>query len=224
MPHHHNMKKVLLLFVMLPFLVSAQQTMPGGWAMFFGNIPLKNKSWELFVDAQLRDQAIGQHHDQVMLRAGITHKWTRNFSSTAGFANILFYQEELPLSAPRAIENRYWMQLFFNQALAKGKWDVRYRFEYRDLEGAVPFRSRLRLHAWQPLPSKINVQNKLRVHVYDELFVNTSVENWHYDRNRLYAAVGYQMAPSWEVQLGYLAQNVRANGTTGYLQVGVFFH
>lgn len=198
--------------------------MPGGWAMFFGNIPLKNKTWEVFLDAQLRDKALGQKHDQVMLRAGITHKWTKSFSSTAGFANILFYQDELPLNAPQAIENRYWMQMFFSNPLAKGKWDLRYRFEYRDLEGVHPFRSRLRLHAWQPLPSKINVKKKLRLHFYQELFLNTTAENWHYDRNRLYAALGYQIAPEWEVQLGYLSQDVRAKGATGYLQVGVFFH
>lgn len=216
--------KSYLLLALLPLGLLAQNTIPGGWMLFLGNIPLKNDAWQLFTDVQLRDKQLVHNHDQMLLRLGLTRKINAHYAATIGFANILFYADELPLHEPRMVENRYWAQMAYTNDWGNGRYHLRYRFELRDLEGAVPFRSRLRVQGWQPLPTYLNYKNRFRVHAYNELFVNTQGSGWQYDRNRLYVSLGYKCSHLWEVQMGGLYQDVRQIGAKGYIQLGVFYN
>jgi hypothetical protein len=59
----------------------------------------------------------------------------------------------------------------------------------------------------------------LFVSVYNEVFLH--LEDAPYDRNRLYAALGYQFNRSVNLQAGWMAQDVKGK-TRGYLQLALF--
>jgi len=104
-------------------------------------------------------------------------------------------------------------------------FEHRYRLEQRWLQSADGSRylNRIRylLRMNIPLNTKEIEQGTLFLSFYDELFVHIS--DTPFDRNRLYGAIGYQIMPNANIQLGFMAQTVGAI-TKNYLQIAGFYN
>ena len=72
-----------------------------------------------------------------------------------------------------------------------------------------------------PLNNKEVVEKTWFVGIYDEIFLNTVEE--YYDRNRFYAALGYQFNRMTNMQVGMLNQDTQ-NGDKWYFQLALFWN
>ncbi|MDO8366806.1 MAG: DUF2490 domain-containing protein [Saprospiraceae bacterium] len=109
--------------------------------------------------------------------------------------------------------------MFFNQTRLHEKWSLHTEAQYRSFKYLNRIRYMLRTTI--PLNKKVIEKNTLFLSFYDEVFIHFS--SLPFDRNRLYAAIGYQAIPKSNVQLGYLAQTVNTT-TKHYLQISFFYN
>jgi len=193
--------------------------------MFFNQTRLHEK-WSLHTEAQYRSFEISPNTEQVMLRVGANFHINNNYSVSIGYAhvpNFAFDKDQFP--GVQVSENRIWQQFLMRNNLGRVNFEHRYRLEQRWLQsnGSNKYLNRIRylIRATVPLNKKTVEKNTLFLSFYDEIFIHFS--SVPFDRNRLYAAVGYQVMPKSNVQIGYLAQTVNTT-TTHYLQVAFFYN
>ncbi len=197
----------------------------GSWLMFFNQTRLHEK-WSLHAEAQYRSFEISPNTEQILLRIGANFHINNNYSVSAGLAyvpNYAFDKEQLP--GVQVSEKRTWQQMIMKNKLGRVNFEHRYRLEQRWLQSnnSDKYLNRIRylIRATFPLNKKAIEKNTLFLTLYDEVFIHFS--SLPFDRNRLYAAVGYQVMPKSNVQLGYLAQTVNTT-TKHYLQAAFFYN
>jgi hypothetical protein len=159
-----------------------------------------------------------------MLKHNTAVNYHINTSAVAsiGYANITNYAFDKETKPGVQInEDRIWQQILLRHSIGRVFLDHRYRFEQRWLHSvsgtryANRFRYLVRTNI--PLNSEQLQERTMFLSFYNELFINTA--NGGFDRNRLYGAIGYQLTPELQFQLGGLAQTVNAE-TKLYLQIG----
>lgn len=214
----------LLPALFVCFTLFAQDTKTGNWTMYFGQIRFSDK-WSGHYESQFRDYGVFDEPEQILLRAGINYHAGSRFMLTAGYGRITnYHDDEIFLEKPLVSENRLWQQFLLKDKLGRFYFEHRYRVEQRWLSSYnnTSYKNRIRylIRINVPLNKKELEQKALFLSFYDEVFLNFSASP--YDRNRLYGAIGYQLTPSLNLQLGYLAQNVV--NTKHYLQAAVFYN
>ena len=218
------MIKRILLF--LPFILSAlilqAQTEDelGNWLMYFGANRVSDKL-SIHTEVQYRNHTVTPEIEQLLLRTGLNYHISKSAFVTAGYAYITSYDFESEQSAPESKENRIWQQLIMTNVVGKVKFEHRYRIEQRWVNGDYRNRLRYRLMAFIPLGKPTIEPSTFFLGIYDEIFMNT--EQVFFDRNRLYAALGYQFNKQTSVQVGYLNQRINAFGKN-YLQFALIFN
>jgi hypothetical protein len=122
-------------------------------------------------------------------------------------------------------EHRLWQQYIVNQKFNRSTLQHRFRFEERFIpkvalqqgeiaSSGTKFSTRLRyfVRAIVPITGKGPFTKGTFIALQNELFVNTShlshVNGMIYDQNRLYGAIGYRTASTFDIELGYMWQNV----------------
>ena len=104
-------------------------------------------------------------------------------------------------------------------------FEHRYRFEQRWIEtnNKISYKNRIRylLRLTVPLNKKEISKNTLFVSFYNEVFLNLT-EN-PFDRNRIFAAIGFQFNSSSNVQIGYMVQTIGARSKQ-YIQLGINYN
>ena len=80
----------------------------------------------------------------------------------------------------------------------------RYRFEQRFVEADYKMRLRYFLAAKIPLQKTESGGSKLYLSAYNEVFLNT--KSAVFDRNRIYAGVGFQLTKNIRMEAGYMNQ------------------
>ena len=197
----------------------------GSWFMFFNQTRLHEK-WSLHTEAQYRSFEISPNTEQILLRVGVNFHINKHYTTSLGYAhvpNFAFDKDQFP--GVQVSEHRIWQQLIMKNNLGRVNFEHRYRLEQRWLQSnnGDKYLNRIRylLRAIIPLNKKAIEKNTLFLSFYDEVFIHFSPSP--FDRNRFYAAVGYQILPNSNVQLGYLAQTVNIT-TKHYLQAAFFFN
>ncbi len=205
-------------FELLPALLHAQGE-PGNWLMYFGQSRFSDKV-SLHSEVQYRLHTIAPDNiEQLLLRTGLNYHFADNAFATAGYAYVTLYDFDGEYTSPDSREHRIWQQLITTQKLGRLKLEHRYRAEQRWVNGDYRNRLRYRLMAFLPLNNPVIEPGTFFIGVYDELFLNT--ERPFFDRNRLYAALGYQFSPAVALQGGFLRQDLAEVGKN-YLQVAGF--
>lgn len=210
-------KVALLLIVAISPLVNSAQTGEddyGNWLMYFGQYKVHPK-YSIHAEVQYRNHTIKPDLEQLLLRTGINYHFQNNAFLTLGYANITSqpYQQDTSI-----VEHRIWQQLIATQKLGKIKLEHRYRVEQRFIEGTYKNRLRYRAMAFVPIYGKLGSSRSVFLGLYDEVFINT--EQIFFDRNRAYAAIGYQLKPGTNIQVGVLNQRVN-NFDKWYNQIAV---
>lgn len=193
--------------------------------MFFGGLRFHEK-WSLHAEAQYRDHGLWEEAEQLLLRTGLNFHAAPNTLFSGGYGRITSYADDgRVLEAPVTKENRTWQQLILRHGASRFNFEHRYRVEQRWIttNDVTGYQDRVRylFRASVPLNKKQMEKGAFFVTAYDEIFLRfTSAP---FDRNRLYAAGGYQLARDANVQAGWLAQTVTGR-TRQYLQFALIYN
>lgn len=208
----------------------------GSWLIGTMVLPAGPKHWGGYVEAQGRANGVARQFFYSELKGGISYDLDKNFTlMVAGGRYSTADYRDLSLG-PLNTEKRLWEQLTLTQYRARLKVEHRYRveqrwFEFRDNitpAGSFRYRNRIRyrLNGFLPLNQKTFSSHTVFLSVYDEVFFNP--RGPFFERNRLYAGLGYQFNAHLTVQTGCLNQinytpaNFRQNVYTPQTSVGKY--
>lgn len=225
-------RKLLPIYILAisPLLSSAQvdQNQTGAWYMYFWNTSLKDSPWGFQGDIQYRNWNLGGDLEQLLLRGGLTYKpLGTDVKLTLGYGHIT--TGEFGDGDATSVESRMYQEALLPQKVGNRIYLThRFRFEQRFVEDQ-DFRTRGRYNLFVTIP--LNQQNlqpgAIYLALYNELFINgqkTIGENKqveYFDRNRLYAAIGYTLKKGMKVQLGIMRQTLN---TLAKNQIQLSFH
>ena len=228
-------KKILylsLLLAMMPRVSLAQQAIDevdtGAWYMYFFAKSFEESQWGLQGDVQYRNRDLGGDLEQLLLRGGLT--WTTKnkvVTLTQGYANIT--SGAFGDSDATSNEHRIYQEALIRHGLGERlRFRHRLRTEQRWVEDQ-DFRTRFRYALFMDIPL-----NNTRIDpgtwylaIYNEIFLNLekNIGNGRrvktFDRNRLYAALGYSLSKNLKIQGGYMHQ---ATSTVDKGQIQVSLH
>ncbi|GAB4051429.1 DUF2490 domain-containing protein [Spirosoma litoris] len=194
----------------------------GSWLIATVQLPGGDKKWGGFAELQARSNGTFSQYFYNELKAGVSYDLDKNFSLMVAGGRYATYDYQDLSAGPLNTEKRIWEQLIINQYLTRLKFEHRYRIEqrwftYRD--GTTPYRNRIRyrLNMFVPLNNRTITDKTAFLSLYDEIFVNPLGPT--FERNRLYAGVGYQFDQRWIIQLGLINQT---NYNPATFESGVF--
>ena len=143
--------------------------------------------------------------EQLLLRTGI------GFNLSPNNNNILlgygFIRSENYVSTDQKVgnnEHRIFQQFITRQSFNRVSLQHRYRFEQRFLENDFKLRFRYFISVNVALSKPKIEKNTFYLSAYNEVFIQ-SKENL-YDRNRVYAGLGYAINKDFRIELGYMNQ------------------
>jgi len=204
------MNKISVVSILLMFLFSvnciSQNSDLGNWLMYFGNKKINSK-WNWHHEVQYRNyNAIGDL-EQLLLRTGIGYNLTGNNNNLLlGYGYIISENYINNIDEKVNVnEHRIFQQFITRQSFSRVKFQHRYRFEQRWIEGAD---FRLRFRYFLSLNIAINnpdiIDKTWYGSIYNEIFINN--KQTVFDRNRLYFGLGYILSKTAKFELGYMNQ------------------
>lgn len=202
----------LVPIFLFPVLAISQSSDLGNWLIYLGNKKI-NARWNWHNEVQYRNyNAIGDL-EQLLLRTGIGYNLTEGNNNLLLGYGYIRSENYLPHSDEKASidEHRMFQQFITKQSIGRVKVLHRYRFEQRWVEDQdVKFRFRYFLSLNIPLNNTELVKNTWYLSAYNEVFLN--LKDTVFDRNRLYAGLGYTLNSTARFELGYMNQFFSAGG------------
>jgi Protein of unknown function (DUF2490) len=206
------MKKFIKIFVLVfvTFYITdckAQKTKTGTWFSYVGNNAFNNKL-NLWTDIQYRNYNVVGDLQQFIFRTGIGYNLTENNNNILlGYA---FVHTENYLANKvdkiNTIEHRIFQQFITKQNFGKIYLQHRYRIEERFLQNNFQWRFRYSLSLNVPLNSKKIEANTWYAATSNEIYLNKMQPI--FDRNRLYAGIGYFFNTYIKAEVGFMAQSL----------------
>jgi len=191
--------------LLLPYIATAQSSDFGNWLIYIGSKKVNSK-WNIHNEVQYRNyDAIGDL-EQLLLRTGVGYNLSENnHNLLLGYGYILSQNYVADAQEKTDVnEHRIFQQFTSKQKIGKVSLSHRYRFEQRFVEADFKMRLRYFLALKIPLIKSEAVPAKLYVSAYNEVFLNT--ESSVFDRNRVYAGLGYQLHKNVRIEAGYMNQ------------------
>jgi len=209
---------LLFLICSIP-TVWAQEEDFGKWLVYFGNQKINNK-WLLQSDVQYRLNQTPEQKSQLLLRAGLGYNLTEaNNNILLGIAYIESNLLEGDVTMPSTNEKRIYQQYLYKQKRNNLFITHRVRMEERFLADDFGLRSRYFLSLQKPLNGKLLNRRSIYASCFNELFLD--IKNQKFDRNRLYAGIGFGVSNDIRLETGYLIQ-AQKNNTKGQFQLIVY--
>ena len=194
---------VLILVLILPISAKSQDSTFGNWLIYIGSKKL-NEKWNIHNEVQYRNyNAIGDL-EQLLLRTGLGYTFNEGKNNVLIGYGYILSENYIDNSTEKVSVNEH---RIFQQFTSKQKIGIvgishRYRFEQRFVESA--YKMRLRYFLALKVPISKDEDNKFYLSIYNEIFLNT--ESAVFDRDRVYAGLGYQMSKSVRLEAGYMNQ------------------
>jgi len=195
----------VFLFVGFNSFVYSQKSEIGNWLIYFGNQKI-NQNWNWHNEVQYRNYDFIGDTNQLLLRTGIGYNLTENNNNVLlGYAFVSTYKY-IPNSDQKveSNEHRIFQQFITKQNFGRFYLLHRYRVEERFLPDDFQMRLRCFLNVNLPLNKKTLDKNAIYLSAYNEIFVNT--EKPLFDRNRIYAALGFVINKNFKVEAGFMSQ------------------
>ena len=199
----------LFLFVFLLIGINnslySQKSDIGNWFIYFGNQKI-NQNWNWHNEIQYRNYDFIGDTNQLLLRTGLGYNLTENNNNVLlGYAFVNTHKY-IPNSDQKqeSNEHRIFQQFITKQNFGRFYFLHRYRVEERFLPDDFQVRLRYFLNATIPLNKKTLDKNAIYFSTYNEIFVNT--EKPLFDRNRIYAALGFVINKNFKVEAGFMSQ------------------
>ena len=209
---------LLFLICSIPALWAQEEDF-GKWLVYFGNQKINNK-WLLQSDVQYRLNQTPEQKSQLLLRAGLGYNLTEaNNNILLGIAYIESNLLEGDVTMPSTNEKRIYQQYLYKQKRNNLFITHRVRMEERFLADDFGLRSRYFLSLQKPLNGKLLNRRSIYASCFNELFLD--IKNQKFDRNRLYAGIGFGVSNDIRLETGYLIQ-AQKNNTRGQFQLIVY--
>ena len=191
--------------LMLPYIATAQSSDFGNWLIYIGSKKVNSK-WNIHNEVQYRNYDAVGDLEQLLLRTGVGYNLSENnHNLLLGYGYILSQNYVADAQEKTDVnEHRIFQQFTSKQKIGKVSLSHRYRFEQRFVEADFKMRLRYFLALKIPLIKSEAVPAKLYVSAYNEVFLNT--ESSVFDRNRVYAGLGYQLHKNVRIEAGYMNQ------------------
>lgn len=213
---------LLGFYALIPLCAMAQTPVnPGGyWIAYTGDNKL-NKFIGIHSELQGRNFGVARSVETVLVRVGLNVYLKPYAMFTAGYGYIYSNPNDGTLSASRISEHRTWQQLLLRQKTRAIFMDHRYRLEQRFLDNLstgtsrTEHRIRYRYQVLFPLYTVSPHLRHLFVALNNEIMINFRKNTSElFDRNRIFVAIGYQVHPKLNFQLGYMNQYARSSAVT----------
>lgn len=225
----------LLLSSAAPALAEDAAKPAGGaerstWFMYFGDHPI-SPNYALHLEGQYRRQGLGQRWEQLLLRPGLDRNFGQHIKTMLAYTYLRSYPFEggslgEPTTTGPQPEHRILEELTIKHHLGKSggrpdnaikiahrlraeqrwsgtstagvgttDWEFEERARYR-LTADIPFR-------WNTAAARPDYTS-----VYNEIFVNFGPHGTSnaLDQNRSYGALGWDLSPDFQLEVGYLFQ------------------
>jgi hypothetical protein len=222
----HGLKAALCVFLQIlsaSELTAATADNHNLWLNYVGDHPIFKSPWGLHLEVQNRLSDWGEDWQQLLIRPGINYQFSPNLSASVGYGFVrTFPYGDLPV-AHRFDEHRIWEQVLYKQEVAGVKWTHRLRLEQRWIEELQQSGGRYRTENWRTeqrvrymlrteLP--LTEDKRLYIPVWNEVFLNfgANLSHNHFDQNRVFAGLGYQMAKHLRVETGFMEQSLQRRG------------
>jgi Protein of unknown function (DUF2490) len=217
-------KYILLVFVFVHFITIAfaQTSKVGNWFAYFSNQKINSKfNWHN--EIQYRNYNFIGDASQLLIRTGIGFNLSENnnnllfgygFIQTHSYTASGFKEDKVIKN-----EHRIFQQFITKQNFNNFYIQHRYRMEERFLADDFKMRFRYFLGINKPITKKTMEKNALYLSAYNEIFLNDKKTT--FDRNRLYAAIGYCISKNIKIETGFMVQMLE-NSRTSQLQIVVF--
>ena len=202
----------LTCVLMLPTSSIAQESDFGNWLIYIGNKKLNSK-WNIHNEVQYRNYDAVGDLEQLLLRTGVGYNLSENNHNVLlGYGYILSENYNAQSESNDKIsvnEHRIFQQFTSKDRIGIVSLTHRYRFEQRFVEDVFKMRFRYFLAAKIPLIKVEDGFTKFYLSAYNEVFLNT--ESAVFDRNRVYAGLGYQLSKRIRMEAGYMNQLFEAS-------------
>lgn len=201
------MRIVFLYALLFSFTAHAQSTDTGAWYNYFGNNAFNDRfNWHN--EVQYRNFDAGGDLEQLLLRTGIGYNLTPgNNNILLGYAYVRSEPYATPTDKITTEEHRMFQQLITKQNFWRFFLQHRYRFEQRWIERDFRTRFRYMFLVNVPLNRPTVSAKAVYIAAYDELFIHGS--GTHFDRNRLYGAIGYAFTDALRLEAGMMKQQLQ---------------
>ena len=193
------------LFLGINNSLYSQKSEIGNWFIYFGNQKI-NQNWNWHNEIQYRNYDFIGDTNQLLLRTGLGYNLTENNNNVLlgyAFVNTHKYITNSE-QKQESNEHRIFQQFITKQNFGRFYFFHRYRVEERFLPDDFQVRLRYFLSASIPLNKKMLDKNAIYFSTYNEIFVNT--EKPLFDRNRIYAALGFVINKNFKVEAGFMSQ------------------
>ena len=215
-----RLKRTILLLSFIGVIQIAaigQSNNVGTWFVYFGNQKINDK-WNIQSDFQYRDYRFLGQRNQFLARAGLGYNLKpQNHNLLLGYAYIATdAYDEFDINTSTKIENRIYQQYLYKNKVGSSSLTHRFRLEERFFPSEFGLRARYFISVQKPLGSKNITKGITYLSAYNELFVD--IKDPKFDRNRLYAGLGFGINESIRVETGYMIQ-AQKNITRGQLQL-----
>lgn len=181
----------------------------GTWFIGTVAVPSGSKRWNGFGEIQARSNDLFRQYFYNELKGGIGYELSPTFTFSLAGGRYATYDHNDLSTGPQIIELRLWQQLVINQLLNRVKFEHRYRNEqrwsdFRDGSRSYRNRIRYRLNTFVPINNRTITDRTFFLSIYDEIFLNP--KGPFFERNRLYAGLGYQVNKLFTLQTGLVNQ------------------
>jgi hypothetical protein len=159
--------------------------------------------------------------NQLMLRTGIGYNLIDNNNNVLigyGFINTQKYIANSD-QKQESNEHRIYQQFITKQNFGRFYFLHRYRLEKRFLIDDFQIRLRYFFNINIPINKKTLDKNAIYLSTYNEIFVNT--EKTLYDRNRIYAALGFVINKNFKIEAGIMSQIIEQSNRNQF-QIVIF--
>ena len=193
----------LTFLLVLPNLNNAQDSNFGNWLIYLGNKQIDTK-WNIHHEVQYRNYNIIGDLEQLLLRTGLGYSFNKNKSNVLLGYGYILSENYIPNSDDKSSvnEHRIFQQFISKQSIGNVTLNHRYRFEQRFVES--DFKLRFRYFLGLNVPFSKSESNKYYFSAYNEIFLNS--KSSIFDRNRLYAGIGYKINNNLKLEAGYMNQ------------------
>lgn len=186
----------------------------GVWLGFYSKYHF-NDRWAYYGEYHMRRKHGFDDMAQVYLRFGVSYKVKQYLDVTAGFANPYYWARDTsdPNVDKVVPQFRLWQQAVlatpFEHIMVFHQFRIEQRWA-RANEIGSPFelthRFRYKLTTYVPLNKPAFEPHTLFLSFYEEIFFQAgkSVVYNHFEDNRLFAGLGYNLSEVWQVQAGYM--------------------
>jgi Protein of unknown function (DUF2490) len=220
----NKLKYFLVAFTFVNFssIAFAQNSKVGDWLIYFGNQKISSKfNWHN--EVQYRNYNFIGDENQLLFRTGIGYNLSENNNNILlgyGFIETKTYTAS-GLKADKVVKNehRIFQQFITKQTFSNFYIQNRYRIEERFFTNDFKMRFRYFLGINKPITKKTMEKNAIYISAYNEIFLND--EKPTFDRNRLYAAIGYCINKNIKIETGFMVQ-ILENSRTSQFQIVVF--